>query len=88
MKELLRLTKVKRYGKVYTPDYLVNIILDKGHYINGNINKKHVIDNSCGDGQFLTYIVDRYCKDYLINNNDLIELKKTIRNIYTWYRNW
>ncbi|UIU28591.1 Eco57I restriction-modification methylase domain-containing protein [Ureaplasma parvum] len=78
MKELLRLTKVKRYGKVYTPDYLVNIILDKGHYINGNINKKHVIDNSCGDGQFLTYIVDRYCKDYLINNNDLIELKKQL----------
>ena len=72
------LVKVKHKGKIYTPDYLVNIILDQGHYVIGNINKKHAIDNSCGDGQFLIHMVERYCEDFLKNNNDLKELKKEL----------
>ena len=52
------LIKIKHRGKIYTPDYLVKIILNQGNYVDGNINKKHVIDNSCGDGQFIVHIVD------------------------------
>lgn len=70
--------KVKHRGKVFTPDYLVIDILNQGHYVEGNINKKHVIDNSCGDGQFMIHIVDRYCKDYLKINNNLKELKNQL----------
>ena len=55
----VELMEVKHRGKIYTPDYLVSIILNQGHYISGNINKKHVIDNSCGDGQFVVQIVER-----------------------------
>lgn len=29
--------KVKHKGKIFTPDYLVEIILNQGHYISGNI---------------------------------------------------
>ena len=67
--------KIKHRGIIYTPDYLVNIILDKGHYVCGSISKKHVIDNSCGDGQFMIHVVDRYCEDFLNKSNNLSELK-------------
>lgn len=69
------LIKVKHRGKIFTPDFLVNIIMDQGNYVSENINKKHVIDNSCGDGQFMVQIVKRYCDDFLKNSNDLKMLK-------------
>lgn len=70
--------KIKHRGKVYTPDYLVLAILDQGHYTIGNIRQKHVIDNSCGDGQFLIHIIDRYCKDFLLQENDRSKLKNEL----------
>lgn len=70
--------KVKHRGKIFTPDYLVNNILEQGHYVIGNINKKHVIDNSCGDGQFMIQIVKRYCEDYMKSSNDLDVLKEQL----------
>ena len=65
----------KRHGRVYTPDYLVRVILDFGGYDNSVILKKHVIDNSCGDGAFLQEITKRYCSIFLKQNHDLKELK-------------
>lgn len=69
------LSKLKQQGKIYTPSYLVEIILNQGHYIEGSINKKHVIDNSCGNGQFIIHVVDRYIKDYLTKSSNLQDLK-------------
>lgn len=66
---------VKQHGRVYTPDYLVKVILDFGGYDKPNILKKHVIDNSCGDGAFLTEIVRRYCAFFLTQKQDLLKLK-------------
>lgn len=66
---------IKLHGHVYTPDYLVYDILNQAHYTSGNINKKNVIDNSCGNGQFLTKIIDIYCKDYLKIDNNINNLK-------------
>lgn len=66
---------VKQHGRVYTPDYLVKVILDFGGYDKPNILKKHVIDNSCGDGAFLTEIVRRYCASFLTQKLDLSKLK-------------
>lgn len=59
------ITTEKANGRVYTPDYIVKNILDLAGYYEENILKKHVIDNSCGDGAFLVEIVDRYCKQSL-----------------------
>lgn len=70
--------KVKHRGKIYTPDYLVEIILDRGGYSGVNILRKHVIDNSCGDGQFMIHVVDRYCKEFLKTSKDLNNLKREL----------
>lgn len=50
---------VKTRGKIYTPNYIVKNVCDLANYTIGKINKKHVIDNSCGDGAFLIEIVER-----------------------------
>lgn len=55
------LSIVKSNGRIYTPMFIVKDILDMSGYYGANILKKHVIDNSCGDGAFLIEIVDRYC---------------------------
>lgn len=52
---------IKEKGRVYTPLYIVENILDMAGYHGRNILKKHVIDNSCGDGAFLSEIIKRYC---------------------------
>lgn len=66
---------VKQHGRVYTPQYLVDIILDFGNYQSQSVLQKHVIDNSCGDGAFLTQIVKRYCLAFLEQSNDLVQLQ-------------
>lgn len=50
----------KQIGQVFTPNFLVCDILDTAGYQSINILQKHIIDNSCGDGAFLTEIVRRY----------------------------
>lgn len=52
--------------QIFTPKYIVEDILDRIGYIanfdgkESNIRKKHIIDNSCGNGAFLCEIVSRY----------------------------
>ena len=55
----------KTKGRFYTPKFIVNNILDMSGYYGPNVIKRHAIDNSCGDGAFLTEIVERYCKNAL-----------------------
>ena len=69
---------IKLHGHVYTPDYLVEDILEQAHYTIGNISKKNVIDNSCGSGQFLIKIIDIYCQDYLKVNKNINKLKNEL----------
>lgn len=56
--------KVKDFGQVFTPYRLVVDILDAAGYRGEGILGRHIIDNSCGDGAFLTEIVDRYINEY------------------------
>lgn len=69
------MNKKKTLGQVFTPHYLVCDILNVAGYITGNdILKKHIIDNSCGDGAFLCEIVKRYCdaaKSACLSINDI-----------------
>lgn len=55
---------VKHSGQVFTPDYIVNLMLDELGYNGPCILKKHCVDNSCGDGAFICEIVRRYVKAY------------------------
>ena len=63
--------KIKDFGQVFTPSYIVNDVLDAAGYIGENILNKHVIDNSCGDGAFLLEIIDRYINAYKNKNHTL-----------------
>lgn len=68
------MTESKTYGRVYTPKFLVDLILDHTGYTSyDNIVGKHIIDNSCGDGAFLTEIVNRYCKVFNGTLEELVE---------------
>lgn len=68
----------KRHGRIYTPDYLVKTILDFGGYHSAPILQKHVIDNSCGDGAFLTEIVQRYCTAFTQHCNNIDALREAL----------
>lgn len=61
----------KKHGRVYTPDYIVNLILDFGGYNDNGLLRHHVIDNSCGDGAFLVETVNRYCSFFLSESDNL-----------------
>lgn len=52
--------KNKSDGQVFTPDFIVEEMLDNIKYNSNEIIEKHVIDNSCGDGAFLYEVVKRY----------------------------
>ena len=52
--------KVKTLGQVYTPVDIVRDVLDAAGYIGTDILGKHVMENSFGEGAFLSEIVTRY----------------------------
>lgn len=69
---------IKQSGQVFTPDYLVKLILDEAGYSGHSILRKHCIDNSCGDGAFLCEIVSRYIKAYKEANHNIDNLPAEI----------
>lgn len=68
-------SKEKSMGQVFTPPYIVDEILDICSYKDEHIIKKHIIDNSCGNGAFLVNIVKRYCEQSIKMgfNNSIIK---------------
>lgn len=68
----------KQSGQVFTPLYLVCDILNAAGYVENNIRKKHIIDNSCGNGAFLSAIVQRYILEFLKESKDATKLKKEL----------
>ncbi len=69
----------KRFGQVFTPPELVRTILDFAGYVDGNdLIRKHVIDNSCGDGAFLVEVVRRYCSEYARGGGGKAELARLL----------
>lgn len=52
--------KAKKIGQIFTPDFIVQSILSYCKYEGNNVLKKHIIDNSCGDGAFLRAIIKIY----------------------------
>ena len=60
---------VKSLGQVFTPEHIVNDILDLSNY-KENILRKNIIDNSCGNGAFLQEIIKRYVEEYMKENGN------------------
>ena len=83
--------KKKKDGKIFTPKETVDRMLSdilkwtQLKYENGRVYwpnvRKHIIDNSCGDGAFLVKIVEFYCHNVEIttrrNKKELKELLET-----------
>ena len=53
-------------------------MLDYIGYVGSGILKKHIIDNSCGDGGFLKSIVERYCNESIKAGVCINEIKQDI----------
>lgn len=75
-----KITESKSHGRIYTPLFIVNNILDLSGYIGERIPQKHVIDNSCGDGAFLAEIVRRYCEEFFKHSNNKEIIKKELES--------
>lgn len=63
--------KTKNLGQVETPAPIVRDILDAVGYTGISTQKRHIIDNSCGSGAFLTEILQRYLDAYREENGSL-----------------
>lgn len=66
--------------QVFTPQYIVDSMLDDIDYCDDNIRKKHIIDNSCGNGNFLIRIIERYinvCIEDNLSEDEIIDELKT-----------
>lgn len=76
----------KLNGIVYTPPWIVRLILDKvGYRDNENILDKKIIDNSCGEGAFLTEAVERLINHTIAKKTSNNEIKTILENnIYGW----
>jgi len=78
----MNLSQEKLQGAVSTPEWIVNLMLDRVGYID-DIDKKSIIDPACGDGNFLVVALDRllnYLEKHKFSNTEKIKAIK--RNIF------
>lgn len=67
---------------IFTPYEIVLELLDKVGYIT-NLYGKKILENSCGDGQILSVIVERYILDCLKHGISVVYIKEGLqRDIY------
>jgi SOS regulatory protein LexA len=71
----------KKLGQFYTPEPVIDYILDQTGYIN-NIDEKKVIDISCGSGGFMTRAVNRLINKLKTNSDKKLVIETVINNIY------
>ena len=50
---------IKKTGQVFTPDYVIDMILDTVGYVGPDIINKKIMEPSFGDGRILYKIIDR-----------------------------
>ena len=72
--------KSKTIGQVFTPQYIVEEILDYSEYYGPSIIEKHIIDNSCGDGAFLKVVVARYCEESIKLGRNKEQIKQDLEH--------
>ncbi len=75
----MRVTQKKTHGIVYTPQWIVDLILDNLEY-KDNIYDKKIIDPSCGEGSFLLIVLKRFLMDCIKNNLSSNEIGKLLHN--------
>jgi SOS regulatory protein LexA len=71
----------KKLGQFYTPEPVIDYILDQTGYVN-NIEDKKIIDISCGSGGFTTRAAIRLINKFKNNKNKEFVIERVISNIY------
>lgn len=71
----------KRLGQFYTPEAIIDYILDQTGYTK-NIENKKIIDISCGSGGFITRATNRLINELKKNTDKEKVVSKIIDNIY------
>lgn len=70
----------KNNGCIYTRGWVVKLMLDFCQYtVNNNLAKKKVIEPACGDGSFVSEIVERLCTSAQSTGNTPIDLLGCLR---------
>lgn len=75
----MNVSEKKLNGVVYTPKWVVSLILDNLAY-EKDICEKKIIDPACGDGAFLSEVVERFITDAKQKKLDEPEIRKSIEN--------
>ncbi len=75
----MKISRKKANGIVYTPQKIVELILDNIEYENNIYNKK-IIDPSCGEGNFLIIVVERFLRDCIKNNFNSNKIRKLLHD--------
>ena len=68
--------------KVFTPTHITTYMLKMAGYGSSDtILKKHVIDNSCGDGAILALVVCTYIEVYMHNDKNILTPQKKLEDL-------
>ena len=70
--------KHKSLGQVFTPDWIVEEILNSLDFVEENIPFKKIIDPSCGDGAFLKIIVQKIIDFHLCKKSSIDIIKQNL----------
>jgi len=71
----------KKLGQFYTPESVIDYILDQIEYTK-NIDNKKIIDISCGSGGFTTRATNRLINKLKNNTNKREVIEKVINSVY------
>jgi len=72
-------TNQKLLGKIYTPRFVVDKIVENIGFNKETILGKTILDPSCGDGRFLTVVAEQ-----IIKVSSKQDLKQNLEKIYGW----
>ena len=72
-------SKEKLTGQIFTPNFIVEKILDDVNFKSNKILGKRILDPACGDGRFLTKIAER-----IIKYSSKKDLERNLSFLFGW----
>lgn len=79
-KEIEKMNKTKELGQVFTPDYVVDLILDDVGYKHNHIIGKKIMEPSFGNGVFLLHIVKRLISECELSGMNKSQITQQLEN--------
>ncbi len=74
------MSKHKILGQVYTPGWIVELILDNCGYTGNKVLNSKIIEPSCGDGVFIIQIIKRIIVEAKVQKLTIDKIKSIIQN--------